>query len=144
PRNYRFRVMACSNSGVWNEAGATLDFAIAPAYYQTAWFRSSIAAAFLALLAGLYWLRVRELKRQYNMRLEERVGERTRIARDLHDTLLQHLAGVSLQLDGISRMAATAAPEKTASMIAKVHEQVRSAFQEARDKIWNLRSPVME
>jgi signal transduction histidine kinase len=101
-------------------------------------------AAFLTLLAGLYWLRMRQVARQFNIRLEERVGERTRIARDLHDTLLQSLAGVSLQLDGISRMAATAPAEKTASMIERVQEQVRSAFQEARNKIWDLRSPVVE
>jgi signal transduction histidine kinase/ligand-binding sensor domain-containing protein len=144
PRNYRFRVMACNNSGVWNEAGAFLDFSIAPAYYQTTWFRASMIAAFLILLAGLYWLRMRQVAHQFNIRLEERLGERTRIARDLHDTLLQNLAGVSLQLDGISRMAATAPPEKTASTIERVQEQVRSAFQEARNKIWNLRSPVVE
>ena len=52
PRNYRFRVMASNNSGVWNEAGASFDFSIAPAYYQTRWFQASCVAAFLALLWG--------------------------------------------------------------------------------------------
>ena len=64
PRNYRFRVIACNNSGVWNEEGATLDFAIAPAYYQTNWFRALCVAAFLALLWAAYRLRVRQLRRQ--------------------------------------------------------------------------------
>ena len=64
PRNYRFRVIACNNSGVWNEEGASLDFAITPAYYQTNWFRALCAAVFLALLWAAYRLRVRQLRRQ--------------------------------------------------------------------------------
>ena len=64
PRNYRFRVMACNNSGVWNEAGSFLDFSIAPAYYQTNWFRALCAAAFLAVLWGLYRARIGQLRRQ--------------------------------------------------------------------------------
>ncbi len=66
PRHYRFRVIACNNSGVWNKEGATLDFAIAPAYYQTNWFLALCAAAFLALLWAAYRLRVRQLRRQEN------------------------------------------------------------------------------
>ncbi len=79
-------------------------------------------------------------RRILELRLEERVSERTRIARDLHDTLLQSLAGVSLQLDGISKQAA---PE-TASLIGRVREHVDSAFREARVKVWNLRSTSLE
>jgi len=79
-------------------------------------------------------------RRIMELRLEERVSERTRIARDLHDTLLQSLAGVSLQLDGISKQAA---PE-TASLIGRVREHVDSAFREARVKVWNLRSTSLE
>src|SRR5262249_39077265 len=93
PRTYRFRLTASNNSGVWNEAGAYLDFVVAPMYYQTTWFRASIVAAVLGLLAAFYQFRVRYLKRQFALRMEERVNERTRIARDLHDTLLQSLAG---------------------------------------------------
>jgi ligand-binding sensor domain-containing protein len=102
PRNYRFRVMACNNSGVWNETGAFLDFAIDPAYYQSTWFRLSSLAAFVAVLAGLYQLRLRYLKQQFNIRMEERVNERTRLARDLHDTLLQSLSGVLLKLHAVT------------------------------------------
>jgi signal transduction histidine kinase len=93
PRNYTFRVMACNNSGVWNEAGTFLNFSVAPAYYQTWWFRSLCAAAFLALLAAGYQLRLQQVAHQFNIRMEERVNERTRIARDLHDTLLQSFQG---------------------------------------------------
>ena len=92
PNHYRFRVLACNNSGVWNEEGATLEFVLPPMWYQTNWFRALCVAAFLALLWGLYQLRLRQLAGcSSTWRLEERVGERTRIARDLHDTLLQKL-----------------------------------------------------
>jgi PAS domain S-box-containing protein len=64
PRNYRFRVIASNNSGVWNDTGASLDFAIAPAYYQTKWFRALCVAAFVALLWAAYRVRVRQLRRQ--------------------------------------------------------------------------------
>jgi PAS domain-containing protein len=64
PRNYRFRVIACNNSGVWNEAGTFLDFAVAPAYYQTNWFRALCAAIFLALLWAAYQFRVHQLQRE--------------------------------------------------------------------------------
>jgi len=128
---------------VWNEAGASFDFSIAPAYYQTAWFLAACAAAFLVLLWALYRYRVHQIAREFNVRVEERVGERTRIARDLHDTLLQSLAGVSLQLDGISKQAASY-PERIPSLIARVREQVDSAFREARSKVWNLRSTSLD
>jgi hypothetical protein len=65
PHNYRFRVMACNNSGVWNEAGTSLDFSIAPAYYQTNWFRALMAASVLAMLWGLYRLRLYQIAREF-------------------------------------------------------------------------------
>jgi len=101
PRNYRFRVAASNNDGVWNAAGASLDFSIDPAYYQTRWFQVSCVAAFLALLWGLYRYRLHQVAREFNVRLEERVGERTRLARDLHDTLLQGFQGLMLRLQAI-------------------------------------------
>jgi hypothetical protein len=65
PHNYRSRVMACNNSGVWNEAGTSLDFSIAPAYYQTNWFRALMAASVLAMLWGLYRLRLYQIAREF-------------------------------------------------------------------------------
>jgi PAS domain S-box-containing protein len=64
PGKYRFRVIACNNKGVWNEAGAALDFAIAPAYWQTNWFHALCVLALLALVYGAYRFRVRQLRRQ--------------------------------------------------------------------------------
>jgi signal transduction histidine kinase/ligand-binding sensor domain-containing protein len=95
PGNYRFRVTAANNSGVWNEDGATFDFSVAPAYYQTTLFRLSALVVFLAALAVLYQLRLRRVAKDFELRLEER----TRIARDLHDTLLQGCLSASMQLD---------------------------------------------
>jgi signal transduction histidine kinase len=99
---------------------------------------TAITTGFVAAFFG--WAIARRILK---VRLEERAGERSRIARDLHDTLLQSLAGVSLQLDGIAKQAATN-PERTAPLIARVREQVDSAFREARAKVWNLRSSSIE
>jgi signal transduction histidine kinase len=101
PGSYQFRVIACNNDGVWNEAGASFDFAIAPAYFQTRWFQASCAAAFLAFLWALYRIRLHQIAREFSVRLEERVGERTRLARDLHDTLLQGFQGLMLRLQAL-------------------------------------------
>ena len=64
PGKYRFHVIACNNDGVWNEEGARLDFVIAPAWYQTIWFRFLCVAAFMAFLWGLHQLRVQQLQRE--------------------------------------------------------------------------------
>ena len=97
PGRYRFLVTARNSTGEWNATGASLDFSIAPAYYQTAWFRASCGAAFLLLVWTLYRYRLRQIRLAFNVRLEERVGERLRIARDLHDTLLQSFQGLLLR-----------------------------------------------
>ena len=142
PGNYRFRVAACNNSGIWNETGAALDFAVAPAYYQTAWFRLSSVAAVLALLAILYQLRLRQTARYFNIRMEERVNERTRIARDLHDTLLQSFQGVLLKFHA----AMYALPDHPAEAQQKLNsaiEDARQAIAEGRETVQGLRSSTL-
>jgi len=141
PRHYRFRVAACNNSGVWNEAGTFLDFSIAPAYYQTIWFRALCGAAFLVLLWAIYQLRVQHLQRQFNIGLEARVNERTRIARDLHDTMLQTFQGVLLKFYGLSVMLADRpeAQEKLEGLL----EQGRQAVNEGREAVLGLRSSTV-
>ena len=109
PGNYRFRVIAANNSGVWNEEGASLDFSIAPAYWQTNWFRALCVAAFLLVLWALYQLRLRQIAQAFNTRLEARVAERTRIARDLHDTLLQSFQGLLLRFQTVYELLAARA-----------------------------------
>jgi signal transduction histidine kinase len=99
PGNYRFRVIASNNDGVWNTTGASLEFRIAPAWYQTELFRWAAAFAALLVLAGIYRLRVRQIGRAMTARFDERLAERTRIARDLHDTFLQTIQGSKLVAD---------------------------------------------
>ena len=138
PRSYRFRVIAANNSGVWNEAGAFLDLSVAPAYYQTIWFRLSVVVALASVIAALYRMRVRLLARQFNARMEERVNERTRIARDLHDTLLQSFHGVVLRFQA----AALLLPDRAAEARETLDTAIDSAAQaivEGRDAVLGLR-----
>jgi signal transduction histidine kinase/ligand-binding sensor domain-containing protein len=143
PGNYSFRVIASNSDGIWNDSTAQLDFSVAPAYYQTAWFRALCVAAFLALLWALYQVRLRQLARQFNLRLEERVGERTRIARDLHDTLLQSFHGILLQFQtGINMLPER--PGEARKALEKAMHQAKHAIVEGREAIQGLRSSVAE
>jgi signal transduction histidine kinase len=141
PGNYRFRVIASNNSGVWNEQGDTLEFSIAPAYYQTNWFRSLCAIAILALLWAAYQLRVRQLHHEFDMTLDARVGERTRIARDLHDTLLQSFHGLLLQFQTVSNLLPAGEPKQK---LDSAIDQAAQAITEGRDAIQGLRSSTVE
>jgi len=138
PRNYRFRVMACNNSGVWNEAGDSLDFSIDPAYYQTNWFRVSCVAALLALLWALYRYRLHQIAREFNARLEERVNERTRIARELHDTLLQSFQGALFEFQA-ARNLFSRRPEEAIRTFDSAISSAEEAIVEGRDAIQDLR-----
>jgi signal transduction histidine kinase/ligand-binding sensor domain-containing protein len=141
PGHYRFRVTACNSHGVWNQTGASLDFVVLPAYYQTWWFRALCVAAFLALLWGLYQFRLRQLARQFNIRLEERVNERTRIARDLHDTMLQTFQGMLLKFYGLSFKLADR-PEAQQELEGLL-EQGQQAINEGRDAVQGLRASTV-
>ena len=140
PGDYRFRVTASNNSGVWNETGTFLDFSIAPAYYQTNWFRVTCVIAFMAMLWGLYRLRVRQLAQQFNMTLEARLSERTRIARDLHDTLLQSFHGLLLRFQTVSN---ELPPGNTKQKLDSAIDQAAEAITEGRDAVQELRSSTM-
>jgi signal transduction histidine kinase len=142
PRNYRFRVIASNNSGVWNETGASLDFSIAPAYYQTTWFRALIAMAGLTLLWTAYQARVRRIAHDFDLRLDERVNERTRLARELHDTLLQTFHGVMFRFQAAVNMLPehqTDVKEKFESAI----DRAARAITEGRDAIQDLRASTV-
>lgn len=138
PRNYRFRVVACNNNGVWNETGAFLDFSIAPAYYQTNWFRVLAVVAFLVMIALLYELRLRQVAQQVRGRMQERLEERERIARDLHDTLLQSVQGLILKFHAVSKQIPSDAPARAA--LEKTLDHADQVLAEGRDRIRNLRA----
>jgi signal transduction histidine kinase/ligand-binding sensor domain-containing protein len=142
PGNYRFRVAASNNSGVWNEDGAFLDFAVAPAYYQTRWFLAASIAVALLLLAGLHQMRLSYLKRQIQVRMEERVGERLRIARDLHDTLLQSFQAVLLRLQALGYLLPDR-PAEAGTTLERLIEETRNAVTEGRDAVEGLRSSTV-
>jgi len=139
PRRYRFRLTACNNSGVWNETGDTLDFSIAPAYYQTTWFLAACVAAFLGFLWALYWYRLHQIAQEFHVRLEERVSERTRIARDLHDTLLQSFHGLMFRLQAARNMLPRR-PEEAMQVLDGAITRAEEAIAEGRDAIQGLRA----
>jgi ligand-binding sensor domain-containing protein/signal transduction histidine kinase len=142
PRRYRFRVLACNNSGVWNEAGAYLEFAVLPTFYQTAWFRIACAVASLVLLWAIYRFRVQQLQRQFAIGLEARVNERTRIARELHDTLLQSLHGLMFQFQA-ARNLLPRRPDDAMRSLDDAIGETKKAVAESRDTIQGLRLEPM-
>jgi ligand-binding sensor domain-containing protein/signal transduction histidine kinase len=98
PGSYRFRVMSSTGDGRWRESDAAVAFVVEPAFWQTSWFRFLVVATCGGLAFAAYRLRTRQLTHQLNVRFEERLAERTRIAQELHDTLLQGVMSVSMQL----------------------------------------------
>ena len=138
PRSYRFRVIACNNSGVWNETGDSFDFSIAPAYYQTIWFKMLCAAASLVLLWAVYQRRLHQVRRQLAAGLEERINERMRIARELHDTLLQSFQAVAFQLQAARNLLVRKSDNAEAALDEAV-VTTEEAIKEGRSAIRDLR-----
>ena len=140
PGDYRFHVTASNNDGVWNETGTSLAFSVTPTFYQTRWF----AALCLLIAAALLWLiyaaRVRQLTLREQARFEERLAERTRLARELHDTLLQTIQGSKLVAEH-----ALDAPSDSARL-RRAMEQLSAwlgqAVKEGREALRALRGPA--
>ncbi len=143
PGNYRFRVAASNNSGLWNEVGDVLDFSVAPAYYQTRWFAALVVAGVFGVLWAGYHARVRQVARQYERRLDERLNERTRIARELHDTLLQGFHGLLLRFQTASHLLPNRPVEAKDNLDAAI-EQAARAITEGRDAVQGLRASTVE
>jgi signal transduction histidine kinase/ligand-binding sensor domain-containing protein len=140
PGTYQFVVSASNGDNLWNEAGDTLRFSIPPAFYQTYWFPSLGVILLLAALFGVYQLRMQRLAHQYALRLEERVSERTRIARELHDTLLQNFHGLLLRFQGAYNHL-PARPEEARKALGVALDRGAEAITAARDTVQELRSP---
>ena len=134
PRNYRFRVIA-ENDGVRNDAGATWDFSIEPTFYQTKWFRSAGVVAVFGAAIVAWQLRVRKVKARFSLVL----AERARVAREIHDTLLQSLVGVAFQFDTAFSELDESLPDAK-KRLSRLRDQIGTAIREARDSIWELRS----
>jgi signal transduction histidine kinase/ligand-binding sensor domain-containing protein len=143
PGEYRFLVSASNGDNLWNETGATMNMEVAPAFNQTTWFRSLCAVAFLALLFALYRLRLLYLTKQFNARLEGRVSERTRIARDLHDTLLQSFQGLLLRFQTAYALFDTR-PTDAKDVLGNSIDQTAQAITEGREAVQGLRASTVE
>jgi len=143
PRTYRFRVIACNNSGVCSAQGESLEFSIAPAFYQTAWFAVACGVLFVALLWFAYQLRVRQLAMQFNRTFDARVNERTRIARELHDTLLQSFQGLLLRFQSVDKLLPER-PGEAKQRLQNAVDQAAAAITEGRDAVQGLRSSALE
>jgi signal transduction histidine kinase len=99
PGKHQFHVRACASDGVWDRIGITYDVTQRPYFYQSIWFLLVSFTVAILLLSAAYLLRVRQVLRLAQMRMNERIVERERIARDLHDTLLQGVLSASMQLN---------------------------------------------
>jgi len=139
PGNYRFHVIASNNDGVWNDAGAEVGLEVLPAFYQTTWFRVCCFLAGAGILGLFYVLRLRRLSARMQARFEERLEERERIARDLHDTLLQGIYSASIHIDLANNRLPADSPAKTA--VERGLVLLRQVSQEGRNALRSLRSP---
>jgi signal transduction histidine kinase/ligand-binding sensor domain-containing protein len=142
PGSYHFNVEASDTNGSWSGALATAEFTILPAFYQTGWFIALCVVSALAFLYLLYMLRLRQLARQYSMRLEERLSERTRIAREFHDTLIQTVQGSKLVADDALDQSAN--PARMHHALKQLSEWLERAIQEGRAALNSLRTSTTE
>jgi len=147
PGKYRFRVAASNNDGVWNEAGAAWSFSVEPAFYQTTWF----LLLSVLLSAGVMWSvgafvvrrRTRLARALLQSQFQAALAERSRIATDLHDTLLQGFAGLTLELKTVE-LALPEQPDVAAETLARVQQLAGAALREARESVWDLRSTGLD
>jgi signal transduction histidine kinase len=140
--SYRFRVLACNSEGLWSESEAAVGFEVEPNVWQTWWFRTSSAALILLLASCVYLYRLRQVAKEFNIRLEERVDERTRVARELHDTLLQSFQGLLLRFQTASELFPTRPAEAKQTLNSAI-EQAAQAITEGRDAVQGLRSSTV-
>ena len=143
PRKYVFRVQGSNSDGVWNEEGVSLPILITPPWWRTNWFRALSAVVLLGLMWAAYQSRVRRLHHEFEMSLNARVGERTRIARDLHDTLLQSFHGLLLRFQTVSVLLPER-PFEAKEKLDSAIEQAAGAITEGRDAVQGLRASTVE
>lgn len=133
PGSFRFRVMARNADGAWSKEDASLSFSVEPRLYQRRWFIPLLVLLLGILVAIWYRMRIRRLKQKFDLVL----AERSRIARELHDTLLQGLAGITMQLQALW-MKLPLSREK--SFLGEVIQDAAKCATEARQSLWGLRT----
>lgn len=138
PGEYRFEVSARSAEGVWTPTPAVLTFRVLPAFYQTYLFYGLCASVILLAVIGAWQYRLRQVRRDFSLVLAERV----RLSREIHDTLLQSLVGVGIGLDvSASRLGPGVSSER--DQLVRLRQQVTRYIRDARQRIWDLRSPAL-
>jgi signal transduction histidine kinase len=131
--------MARDEDGRWSGREATMTLDVEPAYWQTLWFQVASFAALLLLASGVYRLRLRQMSARIDLRYQERFAERTRIARELHDTLLQSFQGLMLRLQVVNELL----PEGGAKeQLEQTLERADQAIAEGRSAVYDLRSSI--
>ncbi len=138
PRQYQFRVVASAGDGTWGEPNALLTFGIQPMFYQTVWFYFLCGLTVFAIVYASWRLHVRQVRRQFALVLAERI----RMSRAIHDTLLQGLAALALQVDDLSHNPDLSSPAGKKRILA-VRRQVEGYIRQARRSILDLRTPTL-
>ncbi|MBY5533687.1 hypothetical protein HFO58_11015 [Rhizobium leguminosarum] len=139
PRSaFRLEVQASTSRGPWSDPPVALNIEITPAWWETTLFRLLCVASVIGIIIGLYLFRLRQLAANYNIRLMERIAERNRIARELHDSLLQGLHGLIFSLQAVRNLFA-AEPEKALAMFDKALDRGDQAISEGRRAVRDLR-----
>ena len=140
PRGYRFHVQTADAQARWTEAGETIDLSIPPHIYQTAWFAAAMVLGAAFLVGGSWRLHVRQVRRQFALL----IGERARLSRELHDTLLQGLVGIALKFDALANDPQVTSSESQRREFVRMRRRVEDYIREARQSIADLRSPRLE
>lgn len=138
PGEYRFRVAASASGTRWVEA-SPWDVSVLPAIYETAAFRAGLVLALALIIVGMWRLRVRRLRKQFALVL----GERARVGREIHDTLLQGMAGVAMQVHSAAEALDNSQPRIRATL-QTARDALEHYMREARRSIWELRGPALE
>lgn len=138
PGRYRFIVLACNNSGLWNKTGASITFTVDPAWFQTRWFMLLCITLAVAFLCFFYWLRMKQLRSRFQLLYEARLEERTRVARDLHDTLLQTIQGTKLVAE--QALLEDTDPSQLKKAVGRIYEWLAKAVVEGRAALTALRT----
>jgi signal transduction histidine kinase len=139
PGRYRFRLQTAGDAAIWNDAETGWAFSIQPMFYQTGWFYLACVLALGLSAIGAWQLRMRQVRKDLALVF----GERMRISREIHDTLLQSMFGVALQLDAAAHYLPDP-PSPARLHIQRIRRQIEDHIAEARQSILNLRAPVLD
>jgi signal transduction histidine kinase/ligand-binding sensor domain-containing protein len=141
PGRYVFRVAAASPDGVWGEAGTGVPLDIPPAWNQTLWFKGTCAGVAALVLWLAFRLRMRQVASRLRARLEGRQAERERIARELHDTLLQGIQGLILRFEAVALRLPSSEPVR--QQMDAALDRAGQMLVEGRDRVQDLRLPMV-